>query len=265
MRTLDIGSDKGLSYMPIQESNPALGWRGVRVTIDQPQILMTQLRAMLRAHQKYGNLEIMVPMVSSVDEVVAVKQAMQQAARELAVQLKVDVSLPRFGIMLEVPSVIYLLDDIAPLVDFFSIGSNDLIQYMLAVDRANPRVSRFFDAFHPAVVRALAYLSRRCGELNRRLSLCGELAATPLGALLLLSLGYTNLSMNYSDLARIKYIIRHCSSTELQAIGIKAVKLSDSHAIRQLYIDYANGNGLGSIIKLAASSLHDLEVKLDQD
>ncbi len=253
IRTLDIGSDKGLPYLPIKEINPAFGWRGVRVTIDQPQILMTQLKAMLIAHQQYGNLEIMVPMISRPDEVQFLKKSLHQAAYELSEQLNQDIKVPRFGVMLEVPAVTYFLEDFIEDVDFLSIGSNDLIQYLLAVDRSNPKVSRFYEPFHPAVVRCLSYFLKTADKHQKHISVCGELAGDPMGALLLLSLGYTNLSMNFSDIARIKYIIRHVSLDELLKIGQEAVKLGDCDKIRALYEKVVTQSGLGRVIAVHES------------
>lgn len=250
MRTLDIGSDKGLSYLPNKEANPALGWRGVRVTRDLPHILHTQLMAMMRAHQKYGNLEIMVPMVSSLSEMQSVKSAIIEVANELRGKTGHEVTLPRFGVMIEVPAVTYLMDELAADVDFFSIGSNDLIQYMIAVDRTNQKVNQYYDCFHPAIVRCLSWLQRKASEYNKRISVCGEMAGDPLGALLLLSLGYTELSMNYSDLLQIKYALRRVSFSQLKEVGIKALQLSEPAQIRALYRSYAVEQGLGKLIAL---------------
>lgn len=250
MRTLDIGGDKGLDYLPIKEQNPALGWRGVRVTVDQPQILKTQLRAMLQAQRQYGNLEIMVPMISRIEEIRQVKAVLQSAKAELEEQYGCTIRTPRIGAMIEVPAIAYMMKELAMEVDFFSIGSNDLIQYMLAVDRANPKVSRFFDAFHPAVVRCLAELNAKARAYDRDIAVCGEIAGSPLGALMLLSFGYERLSMNYSELARVKYIVRRVSVSDLEQIGRQALTLGDSAAIRKLYSDYAQSMGLGRIIEL---------------
>lgn len=265
MRTLDIGSDKGLSYLPNKENNPALGWRGVRVTMDMPNILYTQLRAMLKAHQKYGNLEIMIPMVSRLEEVLFVKQAIIEVANELRSNSGVEVTLPRFGVMLEVPSCIYLMDELAKEVDFFSIGSNDLMQYLLAVDRSNPKVQRFYDCFHPSVVRCLKDLVNKANEHGKFITICGESAGEPLSALLLLSLGYTALSMNYSYISRIKYILRRVSYEQLQELGKKALTLSSASEIRSLYEVYAISQGLGKIIALyqQENAQHDPNAKQD--
>lgn len=254
MRTLDIGSDKGLSYLPIKEANPALGWRGVRVTNDLPQILHTQLMAMMRAHQKYGNLEIMVPMVSSLNEIRSVKSAIIEVANELRCKSGQEVTLPRFGVMVEVPALTYLMDEMASEVDFFSIGSNDLIQYMLAVDRSNQKVNQFYDCFHPSIVRCLSWLLHKANEYHKKISVCGEMAGDPLGAMLLVSLGYTDLSMNYSDLLQIKYALRRISVEQLRALGSKALELSEAAQIKALYKAYAVEQGLGKLIALNEQS-----------
>ena len=249
MRTLDIGGDKGLAYLPIEEGNPALGWRGIRVTLDQPNILKTQLRAMLLAQQEFENLEIMIPMVSRLDEVLAFKQLLNDAIHEIVVQTNKPVKPPRFGVMIEVPSIAYVLEEIAREVDFFSMGSNDLIQYLMAVDRSNQKVCRFFDAFNPAVVRCLKYLVDKSNELGKPISVCGEIAGNPLGALMLLSLGYKCLSMNYSELARVKYMCRRVSFKDLQKVGKEALALDSGAKIRALYSAYATNQGLGRIIE----------------
>ncbi len=248
MRTLDIGSDKGLPYLQSKEPNPALGWRGVRVTVDMPNILHTQLRAMLMAHQKYGNLEIMIPMVSCMEEVHFVKNAIIEVANEIRQKTGKEVTLPPFGVMIEVPSLTYLMDELAQEVDFFSIGSNDLIQYLLAVDRSNPKVTRFYDCFHPSVVRCLKGIVDKAIEHNKPITVCGESAGDPLSALLLVSLGYTALSMNYSYISRIKFIMRRVSSEDLRKLAVEALKLTDGKSIRALYDNYAANQGLGKIM-----------------
>lgn len=263
MRTLDVGSDKSLPYLPIKETNPAFGWRGVRVTIDNPQLLRTQLRAMLRVQQKFGNVEIMIPMVSRPDEIHFVRQMLVQEGTAIREETGTNFPLPRFGVMIEVPSLIYIMDDIINDVDFLSIGSNDLIQYLLAVDRSNARVARFYDAFHPSVVRCLAFLAEKARQYHKRISVCGELAGSPLGAMLLVSLGYENLSMNYSDLAQVKYILRHVSAAELEGLKGKALQLSDPQAIRDLYVNYARANGLSRAIDFSEAQKKAYQVEAD--
>lgn len=260
MRTLDVGSDKALSYLPISESNPAMGWRGVRVTIDHPQIMRTQLRAMLRASQAHGNLDIMLPMVSSLEEVAAARAMLTELAAELAAENGSELSMPRFGVMIEVPSLVYMLDELAASVDFLSIGSNDLVQYLLAVDANNPLVERFYTPFHPAVIRCLSYIKRKCAELGKQVAVCGEIAGKPMGALMLLSLGYDELSLNYADIARIKYIIRRISCADLQQIGEQARQLGSCSELRSLYEDYAVRNGLSRLMETASQQAAGLQL-----
>ncbi|MCR5084450.1 MAG: phosphoenolpyruvate--protein phosphotransferase [Succinivibrionaceae bacterium] len=249
MRTLDVGSDKGLSYFPMKEHNPALGWRGVRITLDLPQIFSTQLRAMLRAHQRHGNLSVMIPMVSRLDEVLEAKRLLEAARREVEEETGAEVPMPLFGFMVEVPAMLFMLEEIVPHVDFISVGSNDLIQYLLAVDRSNPRVSRFYDIFHPSVLRAFDTLARKCRELGTLIAVCGEVAAVPLGALMLVSLGITHLSMNHSEIARIKYILRRASVADLGKVAQEALTKSTSQEIHDLYLGYAQGIGLGDLVE----------------
>ena len=150
--------------------------------------------------------------------------------------------------MIEVPCVAFILNELAAECDFFSIGSNDLIQYLFAADRSNPKVSKIFDPFNPAAVRCLKYLIDRTTEVGKPLSVCGELAGSPVGSLLLMSLGYSNLSMNYSQIARVKYIARHVNLQDLLSIGKMALTLNSSVKIKSLYIEYAKSQGLSSVI-----------------
>ena len=147
MRTLDIGGDKSLPYFPIEEANPFLGWRGIRVTLDHPEIFMAQIRAMLRASVGLDNLQIMLPMISNVNEVSMAQQLIKKAYREL-VQEGVDVVYPPVGVMIELPAAVYQTSVLAKMVDFVSVGSNDLTQYLLAVDRNNPRVASLLSLIH---------------------------------------------------------------------------------------------------------------------
>ena len=165
MRTLDVGGDKSLPYFPIVEDNPFLGWRGIRITLDHPEIFLVQVRAMMRANQLHKNLEIMLPMISNVSEVDEALRLINQAYSEVDAELnteqsqenvavkespkRVKLTRPKIGIMLEVPAVIFQLEELALRVDFFSVGSNDLTQYLLAVDRNNAQVANLHDAYHP--------------------------------------------------------------------------------------------------------------------
>ncbi|WP_026971669.1 phosphoenolpyruvate--protein phosphotransferase [Aliagarivorans marinus] len=219
MRTLDVGGDKQLPYFPIVEENPALGWRGIRLTLDHPEIFLLQVRAMFRAAIEQGNMSLLLPMVSSLHEVDVSLRLIDQAWYELREELnRPDLPRPKIGAMLEVPSTLFLLPELAKRVDFWSVGSNDLTQYMLAVDRNNPRVAGLFDTLHPAVLRALAQVVEQGHQHNVPVCVCGELAGDPVGALVLLALGYRSLSMSSYCLAKVKYIIRRIDLDQLEQL-----------------------------------------------
>lgn len=217
MRTLDIGGDKDLPYFPIEEANPFLGWRGIRVTLDHPEVLMVQLRAMLRASQGLDNLQVLLPMITNVDEVDDALRLLERAIRELG-EDGIEVARPKVGVMLEVPATLYQLGALAERVDFFSVGSNDLTQYLLAVDRNNPRVADLYDACHPAVLSAMARLARETRALGVPTSVCGELAGDPAGALLLMGMGFDALSMNAPSLPKVRAAIRRVSMAAAEAL-----------------------------------------------
>ncbi|MGM0521530.1 MAG: phosphoenolpyruvate--protein phosphotransferase [Pseudomonadota bacterium] len=217
MRTLDIGGDKDLPYFPIEEANPFLGWRGMRVTLDHPEVLMVQLRAMLKASQELDNLYVLFPMITNVEEVDEALKLLDRAIVELGEE-GITVQRPNVGVMIEVPATIYQMDALAKRVDFFSVGSNDLTQYLLAVDRNNPRVSDLYDALHPALLGALVELAQDARRLDKPISLCGELAGDPAGALLLMAMGFTSLSMNAPSLPKVRAAIRRVSFSDAQTL-----------------------------------------------
>jgi phosphotransferase system enzyme I (PtsP) len=231
MRTLDIGGDKSLEYFPIVEDNPFLGWRGLRVTLDHPEIFIVQVRAMLRASLGLNNLKIMLPMVTSIGEVEESLAIIHRAVYELNEE-GVAVETPDVGVMIEVPSAVYLIKDFVPLVDFMSVGSNDLTQYLLAVDRNNPRVAGIYDSMHPAVLKALKIIVDECDKANMPLSLCGELAGDPLGAVTLLGLGYRHLSMSSANLLRVKAVLRQIDSGWAEVVANGLLNLDDPKVIR---------------------------------
>ena len=189
LRTLDIGADKQLPYMPISEENPCLGWRGIRITLDQPEIFLIQVRAMLRANAATGNLNILLPMVTSLDEVDEARRLIERAGREVEEMIGYEIPKPRIGIMLEVPSMVFMLPHLAKRVDFISVGTNDLTQYILAVDRNNTRVANIYDSLHPAMLRALAMIAREAEIHGIDLRLCGEMAGDPMCVAILIGIG----------------------------------------------------------------------------
>lgn len=207
LRTLDIGGDKPLPYFPVEESNPFLGWRGVRISLDHPEIFLTQVRGMLRANSGLGNLHIMLPMVSTVGEVEELLELIKRAHRELVGE-GYDITMPKTGVMIEVPAAVYKSAAIAKRVDFISIGTNDLTQYLLAVDRNNPRVAGIYNDLHPALLQALKQIVEGARQYACPVSVCGEMAGNPVAAPLLLGLGVDSLSMSAGSLLRVKRTIR---------------------------------------------------------
>jgi phosphotransferase system enzyme I (PtsP) len=253
MRTLDVGGDKSLPYFPINEDNPFLGWRGIRITLDHPEIFLLQVRAMLRANVGQGNLEIMLPMISSIGEVEEAISLIKQAYYELSAELdfpqEEKLPRPKIGIMIEVPGIIYQLRELANKVDFFSVGSNDLTQYLLAVDRNNARVSNLYNSYHPAVLRALNDIAEQSASSSIPLSLCGELASEPAGALLLLAMGYDKLSMNAHNIAKIKWVIRHVDFQRVKQMLAHVLTLSTSKQVHSYLNEQLEQFALGGFVR----------------
>ncbi len=248
MRTLDIGGDKPLPYLPIEEDNPFLGWRGIRFTLDHPDIFIIQLRAMLRASAESGNLSILLPMISGAKELDDALKFIYQAYQEVS-QQDPRVVMPQIGIMLEVPSMLYLLPLIADKIDFVSVGTNDLTQYLLAVDRNNARVADVYESMHPAVVMALKQIQQICTTHQIPVCVCGELAGDPIGALLLIGLGYTTLSMNTSNVAKVKYLVRHSELAELTQLAEQALTQPYGREIYNMMLAYIEKHGFAGFVR----------------
>jgi len=233
IRTLDIGGDKALPYYRFSEANPCLGWRGIRFTLDNRPIFMAQIRAMLRASEKERNLKILLPMVSRVDELDAFNILLDDACAQLHVE-GYQIEKPPVGIMVEVPAAVNLLPFFARRIDFVSIGSNDLTQYLLALDRNNPRVSQLFDNLHPAVLREIYRIVQLCRQLELPVSLCGEMAADPLAAVLLLGMRIETLSMSAYSLTKIKWLIRTLPVAVAEQALQDALTMEHESQIREL-------------------------------
>ena len=248
LRTLDVGGDKMLPYFPVQEDNPFLGWRGIRISLDHPEIFLTQIRAMLRASVGLNNLTIMMPMISTVTELDLAITLIGQAHDELLEEGETIVR-PPVGIMIEVPSAVYQVEAMAKRVDFFSIGTNDLTQYLLAVDRNNPRVANLYQSLHPAVLRAIRMVVDQAHQLGKPVSVCGEMAGDPAAALALLGLGVDSLSMSVSNLPRVKWVIRSFTRDEARKLLEQAWLMEDPHAIRELYNSVLEQGGLGGLVR----------------
>lgn len=248
IRTLDIGGDKALPYFPIREDNPFLGWRGIRITLDHPEIFVVQIRALLRASLGLGNLSILLPMISTIEELDEAR-AMIDRTYEQIVGEESGISRPRVGMMVEVPSVIYMMDDYAPRVDFFSVGTNDLTQYLLAVDRNNPRVAALYNALHPAVLRALRDIVAAARRHHKPVSVCGEMGGDPAAVLFLLGLGVDSLSMSVSSIPRVKWVVNQFTMSQMQYITEQALSLPTSQAVRQFLNERLESNGLGALVR----------------
>ena len=231
MRTLDVGGDKALPYFPIEEANPSLGWRGIRVTLDHPEIFMAQIRAMLRASIGFENLQIMLPMVSNVGEVNSAMQLLKKAHNELILE-GLEVKFPPIGVMIELPAAVYQTRALAKLVDFISVGSNDLTQYLLGVDRNNPRVADLYSAFHPAVLSALHHVVSEAQKEKKSVSICGEMAGDPGAAVLLMAMGFDILSMNAATLLKVKSVIRSVSLGAAHDLLEQVMQMDDAQMIR---------------------------------
>ncbi len=248
MRTLDVGGDKPLSYLPITEENPFLGWRGIRLTLDHPELFLVQLRAMLNASADSEQLHILLPMVCCLDEIDQALTLLEQAYTEVKQDYHPQLKRPKVGIMLEVPALLFQMEEVAKRVDFISVGSNDLTQYLLAVDRNNPRVSSLYDCYHPGVLRALIRARIECDNHQLPVSVCGELAGEPIGVILLVAMGYTQLSMNQGSLGKINYLIRRVSYTDLNSLLDEVLTSANGCEVRELVSQYLQKNQLTEFI-----------------
>ena len=227
IRTLDAGGDKPLAYLPLpHEENPALGLRGIRTSLWRPDLMKTQLRAILRVK---GACSVMLPMVASLGELRAVRKALEEAAAELGVK-----TLPPLGLMIETPASAFLSERLAAEAEFFSIGTNDLTQYVLAMDRTNAQLAAQADALHPAVLRAIDRTSRGAYAGSTPVAVCGGLASDPLAAPLLIGLGVSKLSVTPAAAPRIKAVVRTLDSRACQSAAQAVLDLDSAEAVRAL-------------------------------
>lgn len=234
IRTLDIGGDKELPYLNLPtELNPFLGWRAVRMCLDRPEILQTQLRAILRA-SAFGKLRIMFPMVISVDEVLQLKKHVEQAKKSLRDQDIVFDEWCELGIMIETPAAVMIADQLIEELDFFSIGTNDLTQYILAVDRGNENIAHLYDSFSPAVLRAIKHVIDASHAAGKWTGMCGEFAGDERAALILAGLGLDEFSMSASSIATIKKTLRGQNCAQLKELADQCINARSSDAVREL-------------------------------
>jgi phosphotransferase system enzyme I (PtsI) len=247
IRTLDINGDKALHNSTRMESNPVLGLRAIRYCLQRPDIFQTQLKAILRA-SALGDVRVLFPMISTYDELLASKRILTQAMESLdksGIEFNRDIAV---GVMIEVPSLAIMADMIAPEVDFFSIGTNDLIQYSMAVDRANKDVAHLYNPLHPAILRMLKFVSQVAKEQDVRLFMCGEMAGDPFNLPILLGLGIDELSMNPQSIPMVKNVIRSLSTAKIRPFLEEVFQQTTAGDVENLI-----RNAYGEIITQATS------------
>jgi len=236
-RTLDLGGDKRLGDLN-DEANPFMGYRAIRLCLDRPDVFRPQLRAILRA-AALGPVAVMFPMISGVEEFRRAKETLVSVAAELAGEGVVPKERIRVGAMIEIPSVAAVAEDLAQEADFFSVGTNDLVQYLLAVDRGNPRIAALYEPAHPAVVRTLSRIFSAAHARGVQTAVCGELAGDPVWAPLLIGLGAHELSMAPPALPEVRFVLRHSGRTELTRLAEQALAARDCAAIKSLLADFS--------------------------
>jgi phosphotransferase system enzyme I (PtsI) len=236
IRTLDIGGDKNLPYLKLgRELNPFLGYRAIRVCLDQPEVFKTQLRALLRA-SVYGNLKIMFPMISSLEELMAAKKILSEVRSDLERESVPSAENVEVGIMIEVPSAAMIADVLAKRVDFFSIGTNDLIQYMCAVDRMNEKIHALYSPYNPGVLRMIKHVIDRAHDAGIWCGMCGEVAGDPALVPLLLGMGLDEFSMSPGSVLPVRKLIGGLSVTETQELWRTVATLGTAEEIRAVTV-----------------------------
>ena len=243
-RTLDIGGDKVLPYMrQIEEENPALGWRAIRLGLDRPGLLRSQLRALLQAAAG-RELRVMFPMVADVAEFDQARTMMEREVTFLRKHGKPLPDLVKLGVMIEAPSLLWQLDVIVDRVDFVSVGSNDLFQFLFAVDRGNQRVSSRFDSLSPSMLRALRTITQHTNRSGVPATLCGEMASRPIEALALIGLGFRKLSMSPAAVGPVKAMLLECHAGEVANLVERALDHSDGASLREALTHFATTAGI---------------------
>lgn len=239
IRTLDIGADKQVDYFELEkEENPAMGYRAIRICLDRPQVFRTQLRALFRA-SAYGNISIMFPMIISVNEVKKIKEIVEDVKKELTEQ-GISFKEVELGIMIETPAAVMISQELAQEVEFFSIGTNDLTQYTMSVDRGNDKVSYLYSTFNPAVLRSIQRIIE-CGRAEGiMVGMCGEAASDPMMIPLLLAFGLNEFSMSASAILKARKLITEYSIAELQAVAEKAMSFSTTKEVEAYMKEFAS-------------------------
>jgi phosphoenolpyruvate-protein phosphotransferase (PTS system enzyme I) len=237
IRTLDLGGDKQVPYIGShREANPFMGWRSVRMTAEYPEFFQTQLRAILRAGV-HGKISMLFPMVSTVEEVIRLKRLVERARMSLAHDKIRHAERVPFGVLVEVPAAALCVDQFLDVVDFISVGSNDLIQYLMAADRDNPKVAHLCEPCHPAVFRILNQIISTCVKKDKPVTLCGEMAGRPLCLLPLLGMGLTRMSMSPAFVPTVKEMIRAVSLPAAQRVAKKVMQMTTVGEVRAFLSD----------------------------
>jgi len=248
IRTLDIGGDKPIPYLNLPpEENPFLGYRAIRLYGESPQLINTQLRAILRASVS-GNLKVMFPMVCSVQEVLALKTRLRELMRELDSEgVSYNPEIP-VGIMLEIPSAAFVIDQLSRELDFFSIGSNDLTQYFLATDRANPKVGFLYSPFHPSFLRLLKQIIDEAHRHERWIGLCGEMGGNPLATPLFLGYGIDEISLAPSLIPAVKEVTHRCRVPECEALLASVLQMESPESVEGALKEFSSSQRGGALI-----------------
>ncbi len=239
IRTLDIGGDKTVPFLghQHQEANPFLGWRSIRLSFEHPEFFTKQMRAIMRAarhaRRRGGEVKMMFPMVTTVDEIHRLRRMVRRASRQLDSERR-EYLLPPIGMMLEVPAAAVTIESMLPLVDFVSIGSNDLVQYLMAADRDNPKVSHLCDPLAPAVLRVLSSVITSCGKYRKPVTLCGEMAGQPRSFVLLVGMGLRSFSMSPAWIPSIKELASQLSISTAEAVLKRALRCKTTAQVRKV-------------------------------
>ncbi|NTU57990.1 MAG: phosphoenolpyruvate--protein phosphotransferase [Chlorobiaceae bacterium] len=230
IRLFDIGGDK-LIYSPVKEPNPNLGWRGIRILIDVPEILNAQLLAIIRANV-HGNIDLLMPMISSIEEIEYIKGLLEKHYKRIRGESSEPFDKPGLGAMIEIPAAVELIDEITRIVDFVSIGTNDLTQYTLAVDRNNLIVQDLFEKFHPAIIRQLHRIISTAQKNHCRVSLCGDMGSDPLAIPFLIGCGLREFSIVSSEIPALKTAVNRYSIDECEALAAECLMMHKVEAIK---------------------------------
>jgi len=250
IRTLDIGADKYPPYLRVpREENPFLGWRSIRISLEMPGLFKVQLRAILRAAARY-NVRVLFPMISSLEELRRAKEILAEARAELfkeGLEHNPDIEV---GIMVEVPSAVWLAPRLAREVDFFSIGTNDLIQYLLAADRNNSKVAHLYEALHPAVISAISEVVNVARGTDKEVCICGEMASDPLATLLLIGMGLDELSLSPLFIPVVRKIVREVDYQTARLVARETLQMASVQEIKGYLVERYRDLGLINLVEM---------------